>query len=518
MHGLGSPGSRKCARDLPMSYKSERNLTSLHSTGVGDSRDNLEEWENNPADIAIDVKNISKCYLIYAHPQDRLKQSIYPRLQRLLGGPSKSYFNEFWALKDISFSVNKGETVGIVGRNGSGKSTLLQIICGTLNATSGAVKSNGRIAALLELGSGFNPEFTGRENVYLNGAVLGLDKEEIGERFDDIATFADIGEFIDQPVKTYSSGMMVRLAFAVAINVEPQILVVDEALSVGDELFQRKCFSRIEAIKKKGATILFVSHSGSTIIELCDRAILLDAGEKLAMNSPKSIVGQYQKLIYALPDKQEAIREEIRASNVNCQSSLLPCTLGSPTVNTVDIKHGFKNNDPEEIFEPNLKPQSTMEFEPHGAYIESPEILTLSGEKVNCLIRGKSYRYRYKVKFDKGATNVRFAMLIKTISGLELGGALSAPNIKQSISYVAPGTAATVEFRFACHLNPGSYFLNAGVTGMRENEETYLHRVLDIFIFKVLPLSGNTATAIIDFDCSPEIRLMDDNLSGIAKT
>ena len=499
-----------------MSYKSERSLTPSPSIAGGDSRNNLEEWENNPADIAIDVKNISKCYLIYACPQDRLKQSFYPRLQRLLGRPSKSYFNEFWALKDVSFSVNKGETVGIVGRNGSGKSTLLQIICGTLNATSGAVNSNGRIAALLELGSGFNPDFTGRENVYLNGAVLGLHKEEIGARFNDIATFADIGEFIDQPVKTYSSGMLVRLAFAVAINVEPQILVVDEALSVGDELFQRKCFSRIEAIKKNGTTILFVSHSGSTIIELCDHAILLDSGEKLAMSSPKSIVGKYQKLIYAPQDKQDAIRQEIRLSNLSCQSNALPCTINSTNGNAIDIKHAFKN-DPEELFDPNLKPQSTEEFEPRGAYIESPEILTLYGEKVNCLIRGKSYRYTYKVKFYQGATNVRFHMLIKSISGLELGGAFSAPNIKQSISHIASGTTAMVEFRFSCHLNPGSYFLNAGVTGTRNMEEIFLHRVLDIILLKVLPVSEDTATAIIDFDCSPEIRLIDDNLSEVAK-
>ena len=500
-----------------MSYKSEGSIIPSCSKSVEDSREYSEERGYHSNDNGIEVKNVSKCYLIYSRPQDRLKQSFYPRIQKIFGRPPKSYFNEFWALKDVSFSVNKGETVGIVGRNGSGKSTLLQIICGTLNATSGTVKKNGRIAALLELGSGFNPEFTGRENVYLNGAVLGLNKDEIGARFDDIARFADIGEFIDQPVKTYSSGMMVRLAFSVAINVDPQILVIDEALSVGDELFQRKCFSRIEAIKKNGATILFVSHSGSTIIELCDHAILLDSGEKLAMNSPKRIVGQYQKLIYAPQDKQDAIRKEIRAYNDACQNSTVPRTLCSTTINTVDVNTAI-NNDPEEIYDPNLQPQSTMEFESHGAYIESPEILTLSGEKVNCLMRGKSYRYRYKVKFDKGATNVRFAMLIKTISGLELGGALSAANIRQSISYIAPGTAVTVEFRFFCHLNPGSYYLNAGVTGIRENEETYLHRVLDIFTFKVLPVSEDTATAIIDFDCSPEIRLINDDSDEIAKT
>lgn len=226
--------------------------------------------------------------------------------------PLPIYYKEFWALKDVSFEVKKGETVGIIGRNGSGKSTLLQMICGTLSPTGGSVETRGRIAALLELGSGFNPEFTGRKNVYMNAAVLGLSPEEVDARFDDIAACADIGQFIEQPVKTYSSGMVVRLAFAVAINVEPEILIVDEALSVGDELFQRKCFSRIETIKNNGATILFVSHSGGTIVELCDRAVLMDSGEKLAVGVPKQIVGHYQKLLYAPADKHESIREQIR--------------------------------------------------------------------------------------------------------------------------------------------------------------------------------------------------------------
>lgn len=263
-------------------------------------------------DIAIRVQNLGKCYQIYGAPRDRLKQFLLPRFQRAIGKQPIQYYREFWALKDVSFEIKKGETVGIIGRNGSGKSTLLQIICGTLSPTSGSVQTNGRIAALLELGSGFNPEFTGRENVYMNAAVLGLSKEEVDKRFDDIAAFADIGQFIEQPVKTYSSGMVVRLAFAVAINVDPEILIVDEALSVGDELFQRKCFSRIEAIKNNGATILFVSHSGSTIVELCDRAVLMDSGEKLAVGVPKQIVGRYQKLLYAPADRRESIREQIQ--------------------------------------------------------------------------------------------------------------------------------------------------------------------------------------------------------------
>jgi len=216
------------------------------------------------SEIVLKVENIGKRYEIYEVPHHRL-------LQTLLRG-RKQFYKEFWALRDVSFEVKKGECLGIIGRNGCGKSTLLQIIAGTLAPTTGSVSVNGKIAALLELGSGFNPEFTGRENVYMNGAIMGLSKAEMDQKFDEIAAFADIGEFIDQPVKIYSSGMYVRLAFAAAINVDPDILIIDEALSVGDELFQRKCFSRIEAIKSSGATILFVSHSGGTIVELCDRA------------------------------------------------------------------------------------------------------------------------------------------------------------------------------------------------------------------------------------------------------
>lgn len=231
------------------------------------------------SDIAVKVDGLSKCYQIYDKPADRLLQTIYPRLQKLVGMQQRQYYRDFWAIRDVSFEVRKGETIGIIGRNGSGKSTLLQIICGTLCPTLGIVTTRGRIAALLELGSGFNPEFTGRENVYMNAAVLGLSKGEIDARFDDIAAFADIGEFIDQPVKTYSSGMMVRLAFAVQIFIDPEVLIIDEALAVGDVGFQYKCFQRLEDLRAKGVTILMVTHTSGNILEYADRCIVLDHGE-----------------------------------------------------------------------------------------------------------------------------------------------------------------------------------------------------------------------------------------------
>ncbi|MDF0606828.1 ABC transporter ATP-binding protein [Neisseriaceae bacterium TC5R-5] len=455
------------------------------------------------SEIAISVENLSKCYQIYEQPRDRLKQFVMPRLQRMARQTPKQYFREFWALKDVSFQVKKGETVGIIGRNGSGKSTLLQMICGTLNPTSGSITTNGRIAALLELGSGFNPEFTGRENVYMNGAVLGLSHEEIDQRFDKIAAFAEIGDFIEQPVKTYSSGMMVRLAFAVAINVDPDILIVDEALSVGDELFQRKCFSRIEAIRANGATILFVSHSGAQIVELCDRAVLMDAGEKLAVGTPKQIVGRYQKLLYAPPDLHSVIREQI-------------CFMDENTVHTAALDAPSHQSElaftqelkPQESFDPHLKPSSGIDYESHGAYISSPSILTLAGERVNNLLRGKTYRYTYTVHFTKSASNVRFGMLIKTISGVELGGGASARSRLDSLTYIEAGSRYQVEFRFNCLLHTGVYFLNAGVMGDVAESEGYLHRLIDIAMFRVLPDSDGLVTGIVDFGCYPDIALL----------
>lgn len=456
------------------------------------------------SDIAISVTSLSKCYHIYARPHDRLKQSIVPRLQRLSGTTPKQYFREFWAIKDVSFEIKKGETVGIIGRNGSGKSTLLQMICGTLNPTSGSIQTNGRVAALLELGSGFNPEFTGRENVYMNAAVLGLSNEEVAARFDYIAAFADIGQFIEQPVKTYSSGMMVRLAFAVAINVDPEILIVDEALSVGDELFQRKCFSRIEAIRDRGATILFVSHSGSAIVELCDRAILLDAGEKLAVGTPKQIVGSYQKLIYAPADKHEAIRMQVRQADDRAMLRLANPIECAPQDHLVSIEY---IQELRESFDPLLKPSSSIEYESHGTYIESPTILTLAGVQVNNLIRGETYRYTYNVRFTRRASNVRFGMMIKTTSGVELGGGTTANSSRDSLVCVEVGSTYCVEFRFRCVLNPGVYFLNAGVVGEIEGSETFLHRMIDVAIFRVLSDTGNLATGTVDFGCYPELKL-----------
>jgi lipopolysaccharide transport system ATP-binding protein len=457
--------------------------------------------------IAIRVRDLGKAYQIYDRPQDRLKQSMMPRLRGLLGKSTPNYYREFWALRDVSFEVRKGETVGIIGRNGSGKSTLLQVICGTLTPTTGTVETTGRVAALLELGAGFNPEFTGRENVYLNGSVLGLTQEEIDQRFDAIAAFADIGEFIEQPVKSYSSGMVVRLGFAVAINVDPEILIVDEALSVGDEIFQRKCFSRIEAIKSKGATILFVSHSGATVVGLCDRAILLDGGERLATGLPKQIVGRYQKLLYAPAERRSAIRQEILERD-RLMSGASADTTGETHPPAQQPQVGAAD-ELQESFDPGMRPAATIAYESQDVMIEEPAIYTVAGERVNKLIRGRGYEYRYKATFTAAANSVRFGMMIKTTNGIELGGATSAASMCEAVPLVSAGSIYEAVFHFTCSLNPGVYFLNAGVTGLLDGTQadtyTALHRLLDAAMFRVLPESGSLSTGFVDFNCVPEI-------------
>jgi lipopolysaccharide transport system ATP-binding protein len=261
---------------------------------------------------AIEVQRLTKLYRLYASPKDRLKEMWSIR--------GEKYHHEFYALNDISFQVGKGETVGIIGQNGSGKSTLLQIICGVLQPTGGSVLVNGSIAALLELGSGFNPEFTGRENVYLNGALLGFNRKEMDQRFSDIETFAEIGEFISQPVKTYSSGMLVRLAFSVAINVNPDVLIVDEALSVGDAYFQHKCFARIREFQRAGATLLFVSHDPGAVKTLCDRAILLDQGNVIRDGTPDQVLDYYNALIAKREKDLEIFQAETSQGRVVTRS------------------------------------------------------------------------------------------------------------------------------------------------------------------------------------------------------
>ncbi len=448
-------------------------------------------------EIAISLQNVSKCFKRYNHPVDRLKELLLPQ---------NTYAQEFWALRDISLEIPKGQSLGIVGRNGSGKSTLLQIVVSTLIPTSGEAKVNGRISALLELGSGFNPEFTGKQNVFLNGRLLGLEQKQIEAKFDEIAEFADIGDFIEQPVKTYSSGMFVRLAFAVAINVEPDIFVVDEALAVGDEAFQRKCFSRIQAIQDSGGTILFVSHSASHVIELCDSAVLLDQGDLLLYGSPKSVITNYHKLIYAPADKVQSLREEIRS---NHQSKNIENNSDRDyKVDKLTTKVSNTKAQLSEQYEPNLIPKSTIYYLPRGAEIEEPHITNNNGQRVNILNRRNEYIYTYKVHFLQPAFRVRFGMMIKTVSGVELGGAASH-TFDKPIENIEAGDVIEVKFKFNSNLQPGVYFLNAGVVGMVNDVEVFLHRIHDVAMFRIQPEEDILATGIIDFAIEPHISLVE---------
>jgi homopolymeric O-antigen transport system ATP-binding protein len=292
----------------------------------------------------IRVNDLGKCYEIYDRPQDRLKQSIHPRLQRFVGRAPKKYYREFWALKEVSFDVNRGEAVGIIGRNGAGKSTLLQLICGTLNPTCGFVEVQGIVAALLELGSGFNPEFTGRENVYLSASMLGLGHEEIEGRFDEIAAFADIGNFLEQPVKIYSSGMLMRLAFAVNTCINPEILIVDEALSVGDAPFQSKCFKRLRQLIDDGTSVLFVSHDISTVRSICSRALWLKNGHAEMWGDAKDVAKQYERFCW---------QEEGVVLQYSGSSSESKAVKQSTVENGAEIGIDSEFSIPPQLFEPN---------------------------------------------------------------------------------------------------------------------------------------------------------------------
>jgi len=456
--------------------------------------------------VAIRVRELSKCFRIYASPHDRLKQAILPRFRALLKWESPSYYREFWALKNVSFDVLRGETVGIIGQNGSGKSTLLQIICGTLQPTEGVVETHGRVAALLELGAGFNPEFTGRENIYLNATVLGLLQEEIDVRFNEIVAFADIGDFIEQPVKHYSSGMYARLAFAIAINVDPKILVVDEALAVGDEPFQRKCFAKIEEIKRNGGTVFFVSHASNSITELCDKVIVLYAGEQIFSGEPKIAVGLYRKIMNMDKEAAEILINEVKALGSN---GLLPeekteIGSGSPGKAAVDSTQlNVAKIFDEASFDPDMVSESKIEYEPNGGLIASPKITLIDEEKqVNWLVAGQRYRFSYEFEAFQAIEGIRFYTGIKTTSGVILGGAVW-PQKNESGYSVLQGDKRVMSFVFECQLNAGVYFLNCAV---ESPDGSLVHRIIDALPFRVMINRSDNSTGTIDFNIEPEMR------------
>lgn len=483
-------------------------------------------------DVAIKVENVTKIYPIWKGAHARLGGILARRwrharwLPGFLRRRCDAYYHrvcrEFAAVRNISFEVPRGHTMGIIGRNGSGKSTTLKMLAGTLQPTHGRITVNGRVAALLELGSGFNPEFTGRENVFLAAAILGLNRRQTEERFDSILEFADIGDFIDQPVKTYSSGMMLRLAFAVHTAVDPDILIIDEALAVGDEGFRRKCFARLERLRAEGTTILFVSHDMGSILNLTSQALFFHKGEIILRGGPKGVVRGYSQYAHAKPGNEETVLARLRNEGV-VGAEIPPLDEDADEAAKRDARRAkegipaelVKRDEAEEDedaiivaedgFEPELRSRSVFAYDTHGAEIINVEILNLDGERVNRLVRGRRYRYRYTVRFDEPGVNVSYAMLIKTYKGVELGGSRSLP-INQYHDRVEAGETVEVEFQFDCLLTPGVYFFNAGVEGDLGEKRSYLHRVVDAAVFRVCHESGLRPTGIVDFQIETTVR------------
>lgn len=410
------------------------------------------------SDVAIKIENVSKCYHIYEKPRDRLKQFIYPHIQKIFGLVQKKYFREYWAVKNITFEVKKGETVGIIGRNGSGKSTLLQMICGTLNQTTGEIQTHGRIAALLELGSGFNPEFTGRENVYLNAAILGLSREEIDERFQDILEFADIGEFVDQPVKTYSSGMMVRLAFAVQAQSSPDILIVDEALAVGDAKFQAKCFDRLKQLKENGTSILLVTHSSEQIVTHCSHAVLIDKGNVIEQGHPNTVINRYMDLLFGkevivnndIPQLEDNKVEQLKKHvQVNCTADVYATRSG---YNPYEYRWGDGA-------------AKILDF-----YLSADDVIYPSA-----ISTGQKVSLTLAVKFIKTVVCPIIGITIKTKEGVTVYGVNSESlNFNEFRQYGRPGEVAVVNAKFECKLSPGDYFVSVGIA-TKNGEEVVPH-------------------------------------------
>lgn len=431
------------------------------------------------SDIVIKVTNVTKAYKVFSSNMDRLRHALY--------GPwgNKKHYKTYKALNGIDLEIKAGETVGIVGANGAGKSTLLQIICGTLQPDEGEVFVNGRISPLLELGASFNLEFTGRENVSVNALLMGLSEDELKNRFEDILHFADIGDYIDQPVKTYSSGMFARLAFAVAIHTDPDILVIDETLSVGDEAFQRKCFARLEALKNKGVTILFVSHSAHAVQELCERAVLLVAGNRVLTADSSTVIKLYQKLLYAPAQGRNAVLDKIRVIDDKYRA-------GEPVADNlmIDISYdgeGEENSNYDiDDYEPSLVSQSVESYVSCGAQISMPRIINADGNMVNVLRTGENYFLEYRVEFTHEALDVRFSMLIKTAKGVELAALWSAPRGK-GMNEIISGQQYVIQIPFTTNLLAGVYFVNAGIAGIINYEYLIMHRLVDAVMFRIKP-------------------------------
>lgn len=420
-------------------------------------------------DNVIEIKNISKIYNLYNKPSDRLKEALFSR---------KSRHTEFAALNDVSFNVNKGEILGIIGKNGSGKSTILKIITSVLTPTSGECIVKGKIAALLELGAGFNMEYTGIENIYLNGQMIGFSKDEMDKKLQDIIDFADIGEHIYQPVKTYSSGMFARLAFSVAISVDPDILIVDEALSVGDVFFQNKCYRRFEEFRERGKTILFVTHDMGSVIRYCNRCVLLNAGKKVAEGKPQEMVDLYKRIMVGQWNENEESSEEVSS----IQSS------------------NVKND---QLWKDQISTNPDIEVYGDGrADIIDFGIFSDTGDIGNNVYKGDYYSVKMKVRINEDNLNPIFAFKLRDIKGTELTGTNTMLEDIDT-SQCKKGDIVTITFRQKQYLQPGQYLVSLGCTAFEGDQFVVYCRNYNCCVLGVVAQKGTIGI----FDSESEVRV-----------
>lgn len=424
--------------------------------------------------IAIRVKDVKKVYKLYDKPSDRLKEAIG------LCGKKKKY-KEHYALNGVDLTVYQGESVGIIGTNGSGKSTILKIITGVVNPTAGEIEVNGRISALLELGAGFNMEYNGIENIYLNGTMIGFTEKEIDEKLQDILDFADIGDYVYQPCKTYSSGMFVRLAFAVAINIEPEILIVDEALSVGDVFFQAKCYHKFEEFKAQGKTIVFVSHDLSSISKYCDRVVLLNQGNKLGEGEPKEMIDAYKRVLvgqYEVPEEEETKQSaEEQAQEEAAEQAENTASQG---INPQLLEYGNKKAEITEIYMCDDK-----------------------GLRTTAVMKGATFRIHMKVKFAEDLPSPIFAFTIKNIKGVEITGTNSMVE-KAFLEPVKAGQEMDISFTQKMDLQSGEYLVSFGLTGYEGDEFTVYHRLYDALNITVI--SDKDTVGYFDMNSKVEVK------------
>lgn len=458
------------------------------------------------SETIIKAASLGKCYQIYETPSERLKQMLYPRAARMLGRHANPRYREFWALRGVDFEIARGETVGILGRNGSGKTTLLQVLCGTLPATEGHCEVHGRVAALLELGAGFKPEFTGRENVLINSAILGVPEAQARERMRDVIAFSELEEVIDRPVKTYSSGMYVRLAFSAAIHVDPDVLVVDEALAVGDARFQAKCFRRINEMKERGVTILFVSHATEQIAMHCSRALLLDQGRLIDDGHPREVSNRYLDLLFGHSStEREQIVDEGRVAAVNAANAASSLDEEARVAHAQPEVAAFIDGTGHAGFTERTS-HNPNEYRWGDGRAEVLDYLLVAGGRVDPtqLFADEDAELYVRIRFRDAVATPVFGFLIKNLGGLMLSGCNSRDAGKAWGSRyrpVAAGETVICKFGFSPRFESGDYLMSLGVSEDHSGELTPLDRRYDSILVKIENREANYGLVDIGAQC-----------------